>query len=165
MIDLTAWPGSYDTIIRRVPKISATISKNIPKVIPENIIPVNEAISEESVMDLLAQFYKNNIVIDKTSIKNLENEIYLLKHRDSDLTISSKRVETIYDIVKMGTTLKTNQVKHTLGLKQNHQAISVMKKTARIHSANVDIEQERKGNKIYKLFLKKGVRKARKTPK
>lgn len=89
------------------------------------------------------------------TIVELRKKVIALENIEPDNIISSERVETVFEIVKLKGSIRTGQVKHVLKLKHNIQAIRVMKYTARIHSANVYLFQSRKGNREYSLNMKK----------
>ena len=135
--------------------MSAIISKSILETTSELI--TKEPLSEDRVSELIIEFYMDNIHGDRNSMAELEQRIYILEHGTPDITISTHRVETIFEIVQLKGSIKTKQVKHILNLKRNIQAIRVMRKTARIHSANVYLFQSKNGNKEYSLNMKKRV--------
>lgn len=116
--------------------MKSVIAEKIPDHV-DQLLWVNESIEE-----------LNYLVVD------LRKKIFALEHGEPDIIISNERVETIYEIVKLEGSIKTKQVKHKLKLKYNNQAIRVMRKTARIHSANVKLFQSKKGNKEYSLNMK-----------
>ena len=103
------------------------------------------------------QFLTESIENLNYIIINLRNRLIALESKQPQTKVSpsQQRPEILFNIVKTAGSIRTKQVRQIFGLKQNHQAIRIMKTTARLYSENVYLYQSSNGHKDFSLNMKK----------